>query len=267
VSRSDEQAAGRPRKDGASLPKRFYKTATVASEPQQPVAADPASGSRRLPTAWRVLLDGKPIRTPAKCDFVLPTRQLAEAIAAEWQAQGEVVDPTLMPLTRLANSAIDGVAARKAAVCADVRNYLASDLLCYRAPEPGELVRRQAAAWDPILAWWQAAFGVRLAVTTGILPVAQPELANSALTDWLDALEPFQLAAVHAMTTLLGSAVLSLAHAHGRLDRAAAWAAAHIDEDFQSERWGVDPLAKARRDRHWQELEAASRLFELASGD
>jgi chaperone required for assembly of F1-ATPase len=254
VSRSDEEAAGRQGQERASLPKRFYSAATITREPQQQAAG----------AAWRVLLDGKPIRTPAKRDFVLPTRQLAAAIAAEWQAQGEEVDPASMPLTRLANSAIDGVSAREAAVRADILKYLASDLLCYRAPEPSELVRRQTASWDPILDWWQAAFGVRLAVTRGIVPVSQPELRSSALTGWLAGLDSFQLAAVHATTTLLGSAVLSLALAHGRLDCAGAWAAAHIDEDFQSERWGVDSVAKARRDRHWQELQAARRLFELA---
>jgi chaperone required for assembly of F1-ATPase len=259
---SDEEESGR-RQVRASLPRRFYKTATVAAVPPR---AFPDSGSvgQRTPAAWRVLLDDRPIRTPAKRELAVPARQLAEAIAAEWRAQGDEVDPARMPLTRLANSAIDGVAGRRPAVRAEILKYLASDLLCYRAPEPGELVRRQADAWDPILDWCHEAFGVRLAVTAGIVPVGQPQLQGTALSTWLDSLDAFELAAVYAMTALLGSALLGIAHAQGRLDRAGAWAAAHVDEDFQAEKWGVDSLAKARRDRHWQEFEAASRLFELS---
>jgi chaperone required for assembly of F1-ATPase len=233
--------------------------AAKASDPARP---GPAGGA-----GYRLLLDGKGVRTPAKRDLRLATRALAAAIAEEWQAQGDHIDPNSMPLTRFANSAIDGVAGRGAEVRADILKYLATDLVCYRAAEPSALVERQAEVWDPILAWSNAVLGTTLKVGVGVVPVAQPEAAGRALAVWLEALDAFQLTAMHAMTTLLGSAVLALAHALGRLDREAAWAAAHVDEDFQAERWGVDRLAKARRDRQWRQLEAASRLFTLARGD
>ena len=252
---------------------RFYKTATVAAlagnDPTPAVGqrATPAAGKSTALSApsYRVLLDARPLKTPAKREFAVPSRALAEAIAAEWQAQGDEIDPSSMPLTRLVNSAIDGVRERQAEVSADISKYLASDLLCYRAAAPSALVQRQAEGWDPILDWSQQALGIRLRVTAGIVPVAQPPEATAAWASWLQGLDVFALAAVHAMTSLLGSALLARALAERRLEAAAAWAAAHIDEDFQAERWGVDDLAKARRDRQWHELEAASRLFSLSA--
>lgn len=276
MSRSNgEPAAGRTGSQGhGGPPRRFYTTVTVVAASDAPDAAT-AAGQAVEPgrpgplrgAGYRLLLDGKGVRTPAKRDLRLATRALATAIAAEWQAQGDHIDPNSMPLTRFANSAIDGVAGRGAEVRADILNYLATDLVCYRAAEPSALVLRQGQAWDPILAWSNATLGTTLKVGVGVVPLAQPEAAGRALAVWLEALDAFQLTAMHAMTTLLGSALLALAHALGRLDREAAWAAAHVDEDFQAERWGVDPLAKARRDRQWSELEAASRLFGLARGD
>jgi chaperone required for assembly of F1-ATPase len=228
-------------------PKRLYRAVSVGG-------AAPA---------FRVLLDGKPIRTPAKREVALPAKALAEAVAGEWEAQGERVDPATMPLTRLVNTALDGVAGREAEVRADIAKYAASDLLCYRAEGPPELLRRQAEAWDPVLVWVREALGARLATGDGIVPVAQPQAAGAAIAKALAELESFALTAHSVMTTLTGSALLALAHARGRLSAEQAWAAAHVDEDWQISQWGCDPEAKARRDRRWAEMRAASRLLAL----
>jgi chaperone required for assembly of F1-ATPase len=238
-------------REARSLPKRFYKSVTIAAAEGEHTAA------------FGILLDGKPARTPAKALLAVPTRALAEAIAGEWEAQCEHIDPATMPLTRIANSAIDGVRAHQAKVCADIAKYAASDLLCYRATEPELLVRRQAELWDPVLAWGRDALGARFAVAKGIMPVAQPEAAISAVARALEDFDTFGLAALHVMTTLTGSALLALAHARGHLTAEAAWAAAHVDEDWQIGRWGEDAEAAARRRRRWSEMEAASRLLAL----
>jgi chaperone required for assembly of F1-ATPase len=248
-----EQASHKPADGSRALPRRFYQSATIA-----PVAR--AAGEAQ---SYRLLLDGKALRTPAKADFVVPTRDLAEAVAAELLAQEERIDPANMPLTRLVNSAIDGVAGRRAEVSAEIVKYVLSDLVCYRAADPVELVRRQAEAWDPILDWCGEALGIGLERATGIVPVAQPETAGAVLAAWLATLNAFELAAVHTMTTLMGSAVLALAHARDRLQCGTAWAAAHIDEDFQAEKWGVDSIAQARREQQWRQMQAASLLLRL----
>jgi chaperone required for assembly of F1-ATPase len=237
------------------LPKRFYKSVMVAA----------TQGGH--PAAYRILLDGKPVRTPAKALLAVPTRALAEAIAGEWEAQREHIDPSGMPLTRLANSAIDGVRTHQAEVRAEIAKYAASDLLCYRASEPELLVRRQAELWDPVLAWGRNALGATFAVAKGIMPVAQPGAATSAVARTLEGFDAFGLAALHVMTTLTGSALLALAHARGHLTAEAAWAAAHVDEDWQIGRWGEDAEAAARRRRRWSEMEAASLLALLAVRD
>ena len=228
-------------------PKRFYRAVTV----------DGAA------PAFRVRLDGRPMRTPAKRELAVPSRALAEALAAEWEAQGERIDPATMPLTRLVNSAIDGAAGREAEVRDDIAKYAASDLLCYRAEGPTDLVRRQAGAWDPVLAWARETLGAGLVLGQGVVPVAQPRAAIAAVERALAGLDPFSLTALHVVTTLTGSALLALAHAHGRLTAEEAWAAAHVDEDWQTSQWGEDAEAKARRDRRWAEMQAASRLQAL----
>lgn len=228
-------------------PRRAYKAAAVAE----------GNGS------FRVLLDGRPARTPGRAELAVPRRALAGAVAAEWAAQGERIDPLTMPLTRLVNSAIDGVRGREREVRADICKYAGSDLLCYRAPGPEELVRRQAEGWDPVLAWAREALGACLVTGEGIVPVAQPRAAGAAIAKALAELEAFALTAHHVMTTLTGSALLALAHARGRLSAEQAWAAAHVDEDWQISQWGWDAEAKARRDRRWAEMQAASRLLEL----
>jgi chaperone required for assembly of F1-ATPase len=240
-------APGVPGKGASAQPQRFYKAVTV-------------EGTGR---SFRVLLDGKPIRTPAKRELVLPTQGLAEAVAGEWSAQGVRVDPRSMPLTRLANSAIDGVAGREAEVRADIVKYADSDLVCYRADGPQELVRRQAECWDPILAWAGDALGARFDVATGIMPVTQPEASKAAVAGALDGLDAFTLAPLHVITTLTGSVLLTLAHARGHISAEAAWALAHVDEDFQIGKWGEDAEARARRERRWAEMAAASRMLAL----
>jgi chaperone required for assembly of F1-ATPase len=228
-------------------PKRFYRAVTVNG----------------VPPAFRVLLDGKPIRTPAKRELALPTRALAEAVAAEWEAQADKIDPATMPLTRLVNSALDGVTGREDEVRADIVKYTATDLLCYRADGPAELVRRQTAAWDPVLAWAREALGARFVLGQGIVPVTQPETASQGVERALARLNALSLAAHHTMTTLTGSALLALALGGGRLTAEEAWAAAHIDEDWQISQWGDDAEARARRQRRWAEMQAASRLLAL----
>jgi chaperone required for assembly of F1-ATPase len=230
-----------------SQPKRFYRSVSVDG----------------APPAVRVRLDGKPVRTPARRELVLPARALAEAIAAEWAAQGERIDPAAMPLTRLVNSALDGVAGREAEVRAEIARYAASDLLCYRAEAPAELVRRQAEAWDPVLEWARAELGAQLATGQGVVPVSQPQAAIAAIAGVLADLDALALTAHHVITSLTGSAVLALAHARGRLTAEEAWTAAHVDEDWQIGQWGEDAEAKARRARRWAEMQAASRLLGL----
>jgi len=231
----------------APLPKRFYTAVTVA----------PAAGG------YAILLDGKPVRTPRKLPLVVPTRPLAEAIAEEWAAQKERIDPASMPLSKLAITAIDGVAAHMADVAADIVKFAGSDLLCYRAEEPEALAVLQAAAWDPILRWAEAELGAHFTTAKGIMPVEQrPE----ALDRVAAAVAPFgamALTALHVMTTLTGSAILALAHASGRLSLEEAWTAAHVDEDWQVSRWGIDVEAAARRARRWAEMQAASRFLKL----
>ncbi len=174
------------------------------------------------------------MRTPAKAVLAVPTRALGEAIAAEWEAQGERIDPATMPLTRLVNSALDGVRGREAAVREDIAKYRRqrSAVLPGRA-SPRRWLRRQAELWDPILAWSREALGAHFVVAEGIMPVEQPQAAKAAVARALAGFDAFALTALHVMTTLTGSALLALAHARGRLDAEAAWAAAHVDEDWQ----------------------------------
>jgi chaperone required for assembly of F1-ATPase len=236
------------------MPKRFYKAVTVAGS--DATDAQRAGG-------FSILLDGKPMRTPAKAVLAVPTRALAEAIAAEWEAQGAHIDPATMPLTRLVNSGLDGVRGREAEVREDIAKYAASDLLCYRAPEPEALALAQARLWDPILAWSREALGVHLVVAEGIMPVAQPPDARPAVTRALSGYNALALTSLHVMTTLTGSALLTLAHARGRLGLEETWAAAHVDEDWQIARWGEDAQAAARRERRRLEMQSASRLLAL----
>ncbi len=232
-----------------ALPKRFYKEA----------AAAPGEGG------FVLLLDGRPARTPARRPLALPTQALGEAVAAEWAGQGEHLDPARMPLTRLANSAIDGVAERSAEVVDDLAKYAGSDLVCYRAGEPERLVAEQAAAWDPVLNAIREETGARFVLSQGVTFVAQPEGAVAAVRAAIEREpSPFRLAALHVMTTLTGSVLIALAVALGRLSSEEGWAAAHADELYQESVWGRDEQAMARREARRADFLAAARVYELA---
>ncbi|HMN36529.1 MAG TPA: ATP12 family protein [Hyphomicrobium sp.] len=226
------------------LARRFYKDVSLGED-----------------VCFQVLLDGRLIKTPKKRALVLPTRKLAEAVAGEWSAQKDVIDPSTMPMTRFSNTAIDAVADAAIEVAADIVAYAGRDLLCYRAGAPAELAARQARAWDPVLEWASQAMGARFAVVTGVMPVDQPGLTLQRVASALEPYEPFRLAGLHVMTTLTGSALLALAHARGALSKEEAWAAAHVDEDYQISLWGEDFEAKEKRKRREEEFAAASRLI------
>lgn len=187
-----------------------------------------------------VRLDGRPVRTPARTEITMPSAALAEAVAGEWDAQGEVVDPASMPLTRAVNATLDKVVPQVGAVAAELAGYGATDLLSYRAEGPEGLIARQAETWDPLLDWAARALGARLAVTRGVMPAAQPANALAALRARVDAFSPWELTALSEFVTLSGSLVLGLATATDEIDPDAAWRASRIDEDWQAERWGFD---------------------------
>ena len=212
---------------------------------------------------WTVLLDARPIKTPAKVLLTIPHRLLAEAVAEEWSAQETEIVPATMPLTRHANTAIDRVAPQRDHVIDEMAAYGGSDLVCYRAEAPMALVVRQHGAWGPLLDWLEARHGARLVVTEGISHVSQPPEALARLRTALAAHEDVVLAALHTLTTLSGSLVVALALADGRLDAEGAWAAARVDEHFQIERWGEDSEAVIRATNQRAELGAAARLLDL----
>lgn len=197
------------------------------------------------PSDIGILLDGRAIRTPAKALLRVPTPAFAEALAEEWRQQEGKVDPLTMPLTRMANSAIDKVAPQAAAVAAHIAQYGAADLLCYRAPQPEALIARQSQAWDPYLDWAAARFGHRAAVTTGVMPVAQDPRLIAAYERELSRFGPFDLAAFNEIVTLAGSLVLGFCAVFRPGDPAQIWRDAHLDEAWQAEQWGEDDEAQA----------------------
>lgn len=210
-----------------------------------------------------VTLDGKVAKTPGRAPLAVPSLPLAEALAAEWAAQRDQIDPMTMQLTRIANTAIDGVAGRMAEVRAEIVAYAGSDLLSYRATDPQALIERQAAAWDPLLRWADGALGARLLTGNGIMPVLQPQGSLDAIADAVEHVSPLQLAATHVIMTLTGSAVIALAVLNGRLTAAEAWTAAHLDEDWEIAQWGEDAEAAKRRAVRWTEMDAAARMLAL----
>jgi len=205
-----------------------------------------------------VALDGRPVRTPGRAPLSVPTDRLAQAIAAEWRAVVDEIDPRAMPLTGLANAAIDRVAPDPAAFAAGLARYAETDLLCYRADGPQALVARQAGAWDPPLAWARARYDVHFETVAGIVHRPQPAATVDRLTAAVVALDPFRLVALSPLVTITGSLVLALAVAERAVTPAAAWAAAELDEDWQAERWGTDPLAEAARADRRAALDAAA---------
>lgn len=218
------------------------------------------------PEGYAVHLDGRPVRTPARTPMLLPNLVLAEAVAAEWAAQQGEVDPLSMPLTRAANSAIDTIGPNRAAVVDLIAAYGASDLLCYRAEGPAELVALQAEGWDPLLDWAAATLAAPLRVTAGIIAVEQPVESLSRLAEALHRRSDFELAALHDLVALSGSLILGLAVGSGHLAPEPAWGLSRIDEDFQARQWGVDDEAAAMAERKRMDFIAAARLMRLAAG-
>lgn len=231
-----------------ALPKRFYKQAR----------AEFRDG------AYVLCLDGKPARTPGRNALALPTQAAGDALAAEWAAQEEFIKPGSMPMTRIANSALDGVVWEMEAVQAEIVKYSGTDLVCYRAADPQALVKAEAEAWDPVLDWARRELGAEFVAARGIAFVNQPDAAIAAIGRFVGVVRaPLPLAALNVMTTLMGSALLALAVARGFLSADAAWEAAHVDEDFQIGAWGSDAEAMDRRALRWRDMDAAAKLFAM----
>ncbi len=225
--------------------RRFYKIVTVT--PERAVA-----------------LDGKLIRTPKKELLALPAEALAQAVAAEWEAQGEKIRPTTMLLTKLANTAIDRVSSDKARIIAEMVDYAGSDLVCYRAAHPPDLVASQAANWNPVIDWALSSLDAPFTVTTGIIHQPQPPEALQAVGAALSRLNSFEIAALHTIMTITGSTLIALMLAARALSAEAAWAAAHVDEDFQIKSWGQDDEAAVRRAARQREFASCCRFLELS---
>lgn len=212
---------------------------------------------------FSVHLDGRPVRTPLKAPLVVPTLALAKAVAAEWQAQEGTVNPETMPFTRTANSAIDKVAPQRAEVADMLAAYGDSDLLCYRAEGPDELVARQAEAWDPLLDWAAESLGARLRATAGVIHIDQSPASLETLQALVTGLTAFQLAAFHDLVAITGSLVLALAVAHRRITVDEAWQLSRIDEDWQISQWGEDEEAAVVAGLKQGALRHADRFYAL----
>ncbi|HEY7990245.1 MAG TPA: ATP12 family protein [Stellaceae bacterium] len=227
--------------------KRFYRNAAVAPRD----------------TGHGVTLDGKPLRTPTKAELLVPSRALADAIAAEWQAQSDDIVVTAMPLTRLVSTAIDLVSQRRDAVIEEIANYAGTDLVCYRATHPPELVKRQQMVWQPLLNWLTEYFDAPLHLATGVTPVAQPAESLAALKAAVAAHDTMMLTALRLATAASGSVVIALALLRQKFDSDAAFAAAELDESFQIENWGEDPEQTKRRAGLRDDLKLAERFANL----
>lgn len=227
--------------------KRFWTNAAVTND---------AAG-------FAIQLDGRPVRTPARAPLVVPTRALADAIAGEWQAQGEEVDPRSMPLAGLANAAIDHAATDPAAFAATLTPFAETDLLCYRDDREAELAAEQASAWNPMLAWAEARYGIEFALASGVMHVAQPAATIAALQAALHALPPFRLVALAPLVTISGSLVAALAVESGARDAAELWSIICLDQLYQERRWGADAQAQAQRAAHERDWLNAARFLDL----
>jgi chaperone required for assembly of F1-ATPase len=225
--------------------RRFYKTVSVTDD-------------------LGIALDGRPVKTPMKSPLRLPSLALAEAVAAEWDAQENEIKPSGMILTKLANTAIDRVAPHRAAIEAEVRDYAGSDLICYRADRPPDLVARHSMHWDRVVDWARLTLDAPFDVTVGIIHRPQPEAALAAHALAVKELSGFQLAAYHSLMTLTGSALLAMMLARRATAPEAAWAAAHVDEDYQIAQWGQDDEAQTRRAARYAEFMACCKFLELA---
>jgi chaperone required for assembly of F1-ATPase len=240
--RSDDPMSAAQRLARPALPKRFYREVTVAL----------GEGG------FSVLLDGRGAKTPGRRPLAAASRAVAEAIAAEWEAQSEVIDPPAMPLTRLANAAIDRVANDMNAVRAEIVKYAGTDAICYRAEGPAGLVAAQDRHWSPLVHWARTALGARLRLAAGVVHVPQDPTVADAVREAIEPLGALALAALHVVTTLTGSAIVALALQRGRITPGQAWAAAHVDEDWQMAQWGADDIALTRRAARRRDFDAAA---------
>lgn len=231
-------------KEERPLPKRFYKDVSVG----------PGNA---------ILLDGRSVKTPLKLSLTLPNAKLAEAVAEEWRAQINVINPALMPLTKLANTALDRAGPERGHVAGEVVAFSGSDLVCYRADEPEQLVNLQEAGWNPVLDWAKTHLDAHFIATHGILHVAQPKEATQAVEAHVAHLSDFELTAVHNLTTLTGSCLIALMLHARDIAAEGAWAAAHVDEDYQISEWGEDFEAADRRALRKAEYDATVRFMEL----
>lgn len=220
-----------------------------------------AASAHPVPGGFAVHLDDRSLKTPGKLALILPTLAMAEAIAAEWDAQTGEIRPTLMPMTRFANSAVEKVTPQWGAVVGEVAGFGASDLLCYRATTPAALIRRQADGWDPLLVWAAERYGAPLTVTSGVMPVPQPAASLDALRGAVAAMTVFQLVALHDLVAISGSLVLGLAVAAGRLEVQPAFDLSRIDEHWQAELWGQDEEATVREAQKRADFAEAARFF------
>lgn len=229
----------------APRPKRFYKGVSIVE----------------VEAGHAIHLDGKPAKTPGGALLMLQKERLAFRVAAEWEAQGGEIDATSMPITRLVNVAIDAIDGHAVAVRADIVKYAGSDLVCYRAEEPARLVARQAQMWDPVLAFAESHLAARFSVHHGIVFKAQSEPTIAAIRDAVGSVKGLDLAALHSLTTLCGSALIALGVARGVLSAAEAVDAAHVDEDWNRELWGADEEALAVRAHRARDIHAAADIF------
>jgi chaperone required for assembly of F1-ATPase len=248
-----DELAGKPATDpleaarrSARAPqrKRFYAAASVSE----------------VESGFSITLDGKPIKTPSGRPVIVPAPSIAQAIAAEWNAQGEVLDPLTMPVTRFANSVVQGVVDKVDAVADDITKYLGSDLLFYRAGHPEGLVAHEAEHWDPILYWAADKLGAHFILAEGVAHVDQPDSAIAAARETLPS-DPWVIAALHVLTTLTGSALIALALFHGAIDEDQAWAAANVEEEWNAAKWGMDEEVAARRAARLVDFRAAAGLL------
>lgn len=228
--------------------KRFYEEAEAVAE---------AGG-------WIIRLDGRGVKTPARASLAMPGEALAREVAAEWQSQGETIDPAAMPMTGFANATIDRVLPALSDFRAQIAAYAASDLFCYRAEDPPELIARQAQNWDPLLDWARARLGLGFAVTGGIMPVNQPEATLAGLAAAVDAIDPWLLAGAAVLTQMGGSLVGTLAYLDGAIAGPALFDVVTLDEQWQAEQWGVDAEAAARLAARRTDFLSAARYCALA---
>lgn len=210
-----------------------------------------------------IALDGRPVRTPGRAALLLPTPRLAEAVADEWRGVGETLDPRAMPLTGLANAAIDRIAPGREAFASGLAAYAASDLLCYRADGPVPLIERQRAAWDPLLEWARTRYDVHFVLAEGVMPTAQPQATLTRIAEAVAALDPWHLAGLSPVVTVSGSVIAALALTEGAASAEQVWAAGQVDEDWQAEQWGEDPLAVDAREARRRDFDAGARFLAL----